>query len=203
MAEAVVERRIRARAWVIAAFIVLLAGGLAARQLGRTGLDPSALTAAFGFDIGRYPAIVEEGAEPAPALVGRRLGGGSLTLSDYRGTIVVVNLWASWCGPCRKEQPVLERLSREYRARGVEFLGVNIKDQEAAALAFQSEFDVTYPSFFDEAAQLGFELHAQVLPTTYVIDRLGRLVLRLTGTVDEALMRKVLDGLLASGETDG
>lgn len=202
MAE-VAERRIRARVWIPVAVVAVVAVGFAARQLSRTGTDPQRLAVAYGFDIGRYPAIAEEGSEPAPQLEGERLGGGSLTLETYRGEIVVVNVWASWCGPCRNEQPVLERLSREYAVHGVSFLGVNIKDQEAAALAFQGEFDVTYPSFLDEAGKHAAALGTRVLPTTYVIDREGRLVLRLLGTVDEALMRKVLDGQLAADEADG
>lgn len=81
-----------------------------------------------------YPAISEERSEQAPALEGPKLGGGSLSLAAYRGKVVVVNLWASWCGPCRREQPELERVWREYRDRGVQFLGLNVRDQQDPGL---------------------------------------------------------------------
>lgn len=180
--------------WVVLAAIVVI--GFAAWQLSRSGTDPAFLSRAYGFDIGNYPAISEERSEQAPDLQGPKLGGGSLSLANYRGKVVVVNLWASWCGPCRREQPQLEGVWREYRDRGVQFLGLNVRDQQAAARAFQNEFDVSYPSFFDDSSRLAFELRAQVLPTTYVIDHEGRVAFRLTGTVDDVLLRKVLDATL-------
>ncbi|HEX9697310.1 MAG TPA: TlpA disulfide reductase family protein [Actinomycetota bacterium] len=189
--------RARRVIWTWTALVVaLVVAGFAAWQLSRSGTDPSSLSRAYGFDIGNYPAISEERSELAPALTGPKLSGGSLSLADYRGKVVVVNLWASWCGPCRREQPELERVWREYRDRGVQFLGLNVRDQQAAARAFQDEFDVSYPSFFDDSSRLAFELKAQVLPTTYVIDRDGKVAFRLTGTVDGLLLRSVLDAAL-------
>lgn len=194
----------RSKAWLwVALTLTVAVGGLAARQLLRSGADPASLTRAYGFDIGNFPAIADEGSEPAPPLRGPKLGGGSLSLAQFRGKAVVINLWASWCGPCRREQPALERVWREYQDRGVQFLGLNVRDQEAAAHAFREEFGVTYPSFYDESARLTFELRAQVLPTTYVIDQDGRIVFRLTGTVNEVLLRKVLDGVLTRGTARG
>lgn len=187
----------RRSGWLWIALVLTLAvGGLAARQVASTGTKPGALARAYGFDIGDYPAISEEGTTPAPALEGPSFGEGTITLSDYRGKVVVINLWGSWCGPCRKEQPVLESLWREYKTRGVQFLGLNLRDQLAAARTFRDEFKVTYPSWIDESSQLAFKLKAQVLPTTYVVDREGRIVFRLTGTVDEVLLRTVLDSAL-------
>jgi DsbE subfamily thiol:disulfide oxidoreductase len=137
-------------------------------------------------------------------LSGEEIRGGRLALSDYQGKIVIVNLWASWCGPCRREQPVFERLWREYKTRGVQFLGLNLRDQKAAALAFLDEFGVTYPSFYDRDSSLAFELRAQVLPTTYIIDASGRIFFRFTGTVDEPLLRTGIDAALdPEGGTSG
>lgn len=180
--------------WLLAFGLAIC--GLAAWQLSRAGSDPVSLSRAYGFNIGDFAAISEARSEPAPDLEGPALGGGNLALADHRGDVVVVNLWASWCGPCRREQPDLEQVWREYRDRGVRFLGVNVRDQRAAARAFQEEFGVTYPSFYDEASQLAHELKAQNLPTTYVIDRDGTIVLRLTGTIDDVLLREILDATL-------
>lgn len=181
-------------AWILVVTAVVIS--FAGWQLLRSGTNPSSLQRAYGFDIGNYAAITDESSEPAPDLFGPKLGGGSLSLTDYRGKVVVINLWGSWCGPCRREQPELERVWREYRERGVQFLGVNLRDNEAAALSFQREFDVTYPSFYDESSALAFTLKAQVVPTTYIVDAEKRIVFRLTGTVDGVLLRKVLDATL-------
>jgi len=192
------------RSWLwVAVVAVLVAGGFAARQLARTGTKPGALARAYGFDIGDFPAISEEGSSPAPAMEARSFDGTSIRLADYRGKVVVINMWASWCGPCRREQPELERVWREYKTRGVQLLGLNERDQLAAARAFRDEFGVTYPSWIDDSSQLAFKLKAQVLPTTYIIDRRGRIVFRLTGTVDEAMLRAVLDSVLAKEPTGG
>lgn len=190
-------------AWLAVGALAAAVVAFAAWQLARSGTDPGKLARAYGFDIGNFPAITDEGSEPAPELSGPKLGGGSLSLADYQGKVVVINLWASWCGPCRREQPELERVWREYRDRGVQFLGLNVRDQTAAARAFQDEFGVTYPSFEDDSSQLAFTLEAQVLPTTYIIDRAGRIAFRLTGTVGGALLRKVLDSTLERGIAGG
>lgn len=189
-----VERPGRRGLWLLAATAAVV--GVAAWQIARTGSDPSSLSRAFGFTIGGDPAISEARSEPVPDLEGPALTGGTLELRAYRGNVVVLNLWASWCGPCRREQPHLERVWREYRDRGVRFLGVDVRDQRAAALAFQDEFGVSYPSFSDDDSRLAHALKAQNLPTTYVIDRDGTIVFRLTGTVDEVLLREVLDATL-------
>lgn len=203
--DASVHARPRARrgaplAWLLTAAFAVAVVVLAGLQLRSSGTDAGGLARAYGFTIGSFSAATERGSDPAPALEGPRLGGGTLSLSDYEATVVVINLWASWCGPCRREQPDLERVWREYRQRDVQFLGLNVRDQEAAARAYQDEFDVTYPSFFDTSSGLAAALKAQVLPTTYVIDREGRIAFRLTGTVDEVLLREVLDALLAPAE---
>jgi thiol-disulfide isomerase/thioredoxin len=179
--------------WIGIALAGAIVLGLAAWQLLRSGTEPASLSRAYGFGIGNYRAVTAEASDPAPQLSGPKLGGGSLSLAEFRGKVVVVNLWGSWCGPCRREQPELERVWREYRERGVQFLGVNVRDGEVAARAFQEEFGVTYPSFFDPSAGLTFKLKSQVVPTTYVIDAEGNIAFRLTGRVDAALLRNALD----------
>jgi thiol-disulfide isomerase/thioredoxin len=79
-------------------------------------------------------------------IAGRTIDGDDFDSRALAGKIIVYNIWGSWCGPCRKEAPDLKRLSEQMREKGVRFVGVDVKDSDANALAFQREFDVSYPS---------------------------------------------------------
>lgn len=122
-------------------------------------------------------------------------GGPAITQAIYAGKVGVVNFWGSWCGPCRKEEPLLERLSQEYAPRGVTFLGVNTRrDQRAAAKAFLEEFSVTYPSLYDPDSTVAFRFGVRVMPATFVIDRQGRIAAQIIGAItDEVGFRTLLD----------
>ncbi|MFI6153223.1 TlpA family protein disulfide reductase [Kitasatospora sp. NPDC051170] len=130
----------------------------------------------------------------APDISGETLDGGQVKLSDYRGKVVVLNVWGSWCGPCRGEADDLQRVWTKYKDQGVQFLGINTRDSEKTnAVRFEQEKGVTYPSIFDPAGSqlLKFpkgSLSMQSIPTTLVIDRDGKLAARAVGgTVDDAL----------------
>ena len=134
------------------------------------------------------------------------LSGGTLTddeldLADLRGEVVVINVWGSWCVPCRIEAPVLARVSQEYRERGVSFVGVNVKDNRAAAVAFEVEYGITYPSIEDTDGRAVLALSqyvpASAVPVTLVLDRDGRVAARVLGAVREATLRALLDSALA------
>ncbi|MFF3072677.1 TlpA disulfide reductase family protein [Kitasatospora sp. NPDC057936] len=132
--------------------------------------------------------------EDAPDIAGETLEGNQVKLSDYRGKVVVLNVWGSWCGPCRGEADDLERVWQKYKDQGVQFLGVNTRDTEKAnALRFEQEKGVTYPSIFDPAGTQLIKfpkgsLNPQSIPTTLIIDRDGKLAARAVGgTVDDAL----------------
>lgn len=142
--------------------------------------------------------------QPAPDLAGPLVGGGHYSLADERGDdIVVVNVWGSWCAPCRAEAETLEAVYRDLRGDGVQFLGLNTRDREAAALAFIENFDVTYPNLDDTDArlQLGFRdsLPSAAIPTTWVIDRQGRVAARALAGVTEERLRAMLEPVLAEG----
>jgi thiol-disulfide isomerase/thioredoxin len=134
---------------------------------------------------------------PMPEIRAEALDGGAIDPSHYRGKVVVVNFWASWCGPCRREQPGLQRLSEEYEGRVV-FLGVNFRDDEAAARAYVREFEVTYRSAVDDTGALAHRFQVPYLPATIIADAGGELRWRLLGAQPEARLRGYLDDLLAA-----
>lgn len=124
--------------------------------------------------------------------------GKDASLSSLRGTVVVLNLWASWCVPCREEAPILEDLWRRYRARGVVVLGVNVQDLSENALAFTKEYGVTYPSLRDGTDGAKSALEATGVPETFIIDRKGRIALHVAGPVASvAQLGRPLDQVLA------
>jgi thiol-disulfide isomerase/thioredoxin len=119
--------------------------------------------------------------------------------ASMRGRVLVVNFWASWCGPCRAEQPALSAVARAWRDRGVVFIGVNVQDTRAAALAYVREFQMRYQSLFDRSAEIAAKLPAVALPTTFILDRDGVIAYQLTGKTTVPILRARLDGLLARG----
>jgi peroxiredoxin len=121
----------------------------------------------------------------------------SVSLGDFRGRIVVLNVWASWCLPCREEAPDLQATWQAYRSLGVQFLGSNYADDRDAARAFVEEFGITYPSVFDPSGRLAADFGFFGLPSTFVIDGSQRIRVRLTGYVTTRDLRKILDQLLA------
>lgn len=101
--------------------------------------------------------------------------GHQLSTTDYRGQVLVVNFWASWCQPCEQEAAELERAWRDYRDQGVVFLGVNYVDTEPEALGYMRRFDITYPSGPDLGTNIAQQFRILGVPETYVIDGRGKI----------------------------
>lgn len=139
----------------------------------------------------------------APKLDGKSLDGKQLDLADYKGKIVVLNAWGSWCAPCRLEAKYFTKVAKATKEQGVQFVGVNTRDPEPAqAVSFEKDFGVTYPSFYDPTGKLllrfpkgTFKL--QSIPSTVIIDRDGKLAARYVGPLDDTQLRKMLDPLIA------
>lgn len=141
----------------------------------------------------------------APAITGTTLDGKPWSLAEMKGNIVVLNVWASWCAPCRGEAADLETVYEEYAPKGVAFVGLNTRDSVANASAFTRKLGVGYPSVRDEDGQiqLAFRetLPPQAIPSTLVIDRQGRIAARALGPVDKSRLRGLLDPLLDQGSS--
>jgi len=115
---------------------------------------------------------------PAPVFALQRLNGtGTLRLASLRGKAVVLNFWASWCPPCKAEAPVLERLWRQYRGKGVVFVGIDSNDASSDARRFLSAHGITYPVVSDKNGLVAANSYDVAdLPVTYFVNRQGRLV---------------------------
>jgi thiol-disulfide isomerase/thioredoxin len=147
--------------------------------------------------------LAPEEREAPVTFAGTTLDGDPLDVTDLRGKVVVVNLWASWCAPCRAEASTLETTYTDVREDGVEFVGVvsGGKDSIDNARAFQRRFDLSYPSVFDgdNSVVLAFrgQLPPAAIPTTLVLDREGRVAARALGEVDRSRLLGIIEPVLA------
>ncbi len=131
------------------------------------------------------------------------LDGSKVTLSDLRGSIVVVNFWATWCPPCRAETPALEKSFEQYRDAGVVVLGVNLTDQDSVSEvnSFVREFKLTYPILLDRDGSVGTFYQVRGLPTTFFINREGIIrTVVVGGPMSETFIRSKIEALLKEGE---
>jgi thiol-disulfide isomerase/thioredoxin len=127
--------------------------------------------------------------EPAPAISGTTLDGSALDLADYRGRVVVLNNWASWCAPCRDEAPAFAALAASADPADVVVVGLNVTDEAPAARAFAAEVGMTYPSIVDKDGALLRTIPGvppSALPSTVVLDREGRIAAQVIGPTDAA-----------------
>jgi len=135
--------------------------------------------------------------KPAPVLSGTDLEGQPLSTEDFAGKVLVVNLWGSWCAPCRKEAPALQKASAELADQNVQFVGLLTKDDPASAKAFNAKFDITYPSIDDSAgrnqAAFADSLPSVAIPTTWVIDANGKVAARVMGELTDATLRGLVE----------
>ncbi len=135
----------------------------------------------------------------APDFTLNTLQGYPITLSGLRGQAVLINLWATWCPPCRAEMPVIESLYREYREAGLVVLGINVtyQDDPFAIPPFVEEYDLTFPILLDETGLVSNAYQLRSLPSSYFIGRDGIIAeVVIGGPMSEALLRTRLEQIL-------
>ncbi|MCX4435750.1 MULTISPECIES: TlpA family protein disulfide reductase [Streptomyces] len=139
----------------------------------------------------------------APDLSGPTVDGKQLDVKDYKGKVVVVNVWGSWCPPCRAEAPNFVKVAKDTAAKGVQFVGINTRDANISlAQAFEKQQGVTYPSLYDPTSKLLLRfkkgtLNLQTIPSTIVIDRDGKIAARTLQALSEEKLREMLDPVVA------
>lgn len=169
-----------------------MVGGMLAIAAILVGACATAATPELSLNIQAPPIAI-----PEPALVsvdGAQFEG---ILAGQRGTPLVVNIWASWCPPCRTEAPLLQRAAEDYAGR-VTFLGIASGDRRGDAADFLERFSITYPNLFDDTGEVPTLLEMSGFPTTYVFDRDGELRAKVTGGISEQQLVALVDDTLRS-----
>jgi cytochrome c biogenesis protein CcmG, thiol:disulfide interchange protein DsbE len=142
-------------------------------------------------------ALAHGDSPPVPPLRLPALTGAPVDLRALRGHAVVMNFWASWCDPCREETPLLEAVWRAYRPRGLVVLGIDTRDLESLALAFVSQYGITYPNVRDPDGSVARLFGTTGVPETFFIDSLGRIRGKFPGEqIDRAAWNAAVNALL-------
>lgn len=145
-------------------------------------------------DIVNRAVIVPAG--PAPDFTLRLFDGGAFHLAEHRRQVVVVNFWASWCVPCRREARRLVVASHTYRDRGVVFVGIDIQDTDNDARAFLRQYSVQYPNGPDRNSSVSSAFRVVGVPTTYFIDRRGQIRRRWMGEIHDSQLARFIGAAL-------
>ena len=202
------SRPLLTRLRVITVVLVLLTGSLVAVQLtdfltgGGGAAAGQTSTSTESRAVTEYPP----GSRADPVgLSGMGLTGEVIDIAAWRGDVVVINVWGSWCAPCRQEAPILAATSAAYSGDGVRFVGVNVRDNAAAAIAFEQSYGITYPSIDDSDGKgllsLAEHLPGSGVPVTLILDRDVRPAARVLGAVEESTLTALLDTILAEQAT--
>ncbi|MFJ6650979.1 TlpA family protein disulfide reductase [Streptomyces sp. NPDC091290] len=138
----------------------------------------------------------------APDLSGRTVSEESLATSSFKGQVVVLNVWGSWCTPCRAEAKHFQTVYDDLNDQGVQFVGINVSDSQIAhARAFEKEFEITYPSLYDPSGKLLLRfkkgtLNPQAIPSTLILDRDGKVAARSLSALSEERLRDMIEPVL-------
>lgn len=151
----------------------------------------------FGLAFTRNHASQPE-AGRAPDFVVTTFAGDEVRLADLRGQVVVLNFWASWCGPCRVEAPALQRIHERWQERGVTVLGMTYTDIDRHSLAFIEEFGLSYANAPDRSNRVAERYNIQGVPETFLIDQQGNIARFFYAAVDEGTLEALLAELLAA-----
>lgn len=141
---------------------------------------------------------ISEDVKYAPEFTLSNLDGETVSLSDYKGKIVILNFWATWCPPCREETPHMQSFYEKNKENGIEILAVNltnIDDGQQAIEKFVQDYGLTFPILLDEEGDAGMMYETFTIPTSYILDKEGRIFQKIVGPMNEQVMNDLIDAL--------
>jgi peroxiredoxin len=189
--------RIASGVALLAMTSVLISGCSDAKNTASAGSETN-----FVAGDGSIEVVAVEKRVPAPDFTLPTLSGADFTLSKQLGKVVVMNVWASWCAPCRAEAPALQDVWKKSDQKKVQFVGLDTRDSDTAAQNFVDRYGISYPQAIDPEArvQLLFRdtLPAQAIPSTLIVDAKGNVAARILGATTEAALRSVIDDVQKS-----
>ena len=189
--------RIASGVALLAMTSVLISGCIDAKNTASAGSETN-----FVAGDGSIEVVAVEKRVPAPDFTLPTLSGADFTLSKQLGKVVVMNVWASWCAPCRAEAPALQDVWKKSDQKKVQFVGLDTRDSDTAAQNFVDRYGISYPQAIDPEArvQLLFRdtLPAQAIPSTLIVDAKGNVAARILGATTEAALRSVIDDVQKS-----
>jgi thiol-disulfide isomerase/thioredoxin len=154
---------------------------------------------------GVVEVIAHDNRVPVKPIKGKPLDGKSFDSSALDGQVVVYNVWGSWCAPCRTEAPTLKQVSEESESLGVRFVGINVRDNDAAARAFEDSYGIKYPSITtgtsgEALLAFGAALPPSAVPSTMVVDTQGRLAARIIGPANYTTLSTLVSDVVEEQE---
>ncbi|MEE1797606.1 TlpA family protein disulfide reductase [Streptomyces sp. NPDC101062] len=193
------DRRLRA-----ALPLVAVASAMTLTACGSGGKSGGGGDTNFVTNTGGISTVASADRQSVNKIAGETLEGKQLDVADLKGKVVVLNVWGSWCPPCRAEAPHFAKVSKETESKGVAFVGINTRDaNKGPAVAFEKDYGIAYPSLYDPTGKLivsGFpkgSLNPQSIPSTIVLDREGKIAARSLMALNEEKLRKMIDPLIA------
>lgn len=200
-----VDRSAGSPRWVAGLAAAVLGGLLLTGCAGPDGLSGSGSLPSTGSADTVGITTYASGQRPAiPDLTGNTLSGATLSLSQLVGHVVVLNAWASWCGPCREESPALGRLARQTASLGVRFVGIDEEDTADSARSFAASAGTSYPHLIDSDGRMLMSLRLvppAAIPSTLVLDRAGLVAGRIIGPVDAASLGALIRAVAGESAT--